>query len=200
MFQFSALFQSPTLSSFISTSVLLPMLLPLRAFPPRCSSAYPTHPNTPHFLCPKSWSPFRGHENLLWNGYDHRQLCFKKLHAFSEVTLSLCLSQLITVGWKQYFYTSNHTEMSLSIFQLSKKKKTNKQKNPNSLLGAKCCLKWMQAIASNPSQRRKYQVVCKGSKAIPPNIPTRRNVVYTQSLSAIYKAMDTSKNWLVSSE
>lgn len=24
----------------------------------------------------------------------------------------------------------------------------------------------MQAIASNPSQRRKYQVVCKGSKAI----------------------------------
>lgn len=94
-------------------------------------SAHPVPPSppTPHFPCPKSPSPFTVHWNLSRNGYNHGRLCFlKKLHAFSKVTLSLCLPQLITVGGKQYFYTSNHNEMSLSIFQLSKKKKKHTKK------------------------------------------------------------------------
>ena len=36
-------------------------------------------------------------------------------------------------------------------------------------------------------------MVFKGSEAIPPYVPMRRNVVGTQSLSANYKAMDTRK-------
>lgn len=38
---------------------------------------------------------------------------FKGLCALSKGNVSLCLPELITVGWKQYFYTSDHTEMSL---------------------------------------------------------------------------------------